>query len=422
MILEFKNVLSLFQKQKMKLILFFLSVSVSFISLSQKKESLNIKKGNWISELKLNTEDVLPFNMIVTKQGSIIVENGEEQIVLEKIVFNNDSFYVKFPYFNSELVFARVSKNQIRGFWKNYAKGQNYKIAFESKRKNDLRFSHTSTSVNTISIDGKWKVEFEPKTKSSYPAVGLFQQKDNTVSGTFLTETGDYRFLAGNTHNDSLYLSCFDGSHAFLFKAALLNDSLYGTFNSGNHWKSEWMAVKDNHFELTNPEELTYLKEDKVVSFSFKDIEGVDFSYPNEHYKNKVTIVQIMGTWCPNCLDEAMYYKSLYEKYHDKGLEIISICYEAGKTEEEQLQSIKNYKEKLAVDFTFLVGGTASKNKAANDFNMLNNIISFPTSIFIGRDGEVKRVHTGFNGPGTGVYYDEYVKKTNAFIESLMAY
>ena len=360
--------------------------------------------------------------MIITKDHSIIVENGEEQIVLEKVIYKSDSFFVKFPYFNSELVFIPLSKKHIQGYWVNYAKGKSYKIPFESTRKNDLRFAHTSSSNNRISVNGKWRVEFEPNTKSSYPAVGLFQQDENTVSGTFLTETGDYRFLAGNTHNDSLYLSCFDGSHAFLFKAALVNDSLYGTFNSGNHWKSEWMGVRDENFELTNPEELTYLKEGKEIAFSFNNLNGTEFSYPNENSKNKVTIIQIMGTWCPNCLDETMYYKSLYEKYHDKGLEIISICYETGKTEEEQLKSIRNYKEKLGVDFTFLVGGTASKNKAANDFNMLNNIISFPTSIFIGRDGKVMRVHTGFNGPGTGVYYDDYVQKTNALIESLMAH
>src|SRR5690606_23344960 len=114
-------------------------------------------------------------------------------------------------------------------------------------------------------------------------------------------------------------------------------------------------------------------------------------------------------------------FKSLYDKYHSKGLEIISVCYEVGKTFDDQVASILKLKNRLDVDFDFIVGGTASKNKAANDFSMLNDIISFPTSIFIGRDGKVKLVHTGFNGPGTGKYYDEYVKKTNSLIETLLA-
>src|SRR5690606_15299785 len=100
----------------MKLILIFLSVSISILSFSQKNEKLKIKKGNWISELKLNSEDILPFNMTVTKVRSIIVENGEEQILLENAVYKADSFFVRFPYFNSELVFSQVSKKQIRGY------------------------------------------------------------------------------------------------------------------------------------------------------------------------------------------------------------------------------------------------------------------------------------------------------------------
>ena len=343
---------------------------------------------------------------------------------MEKAVFKNDSVYLKFPYFNSELVFKIISKKELNGYWVNYNKGADYKIPCTSKRKDDVLFSQAKNEKANFNSNGKWQVEFEPNTPSSYPAVGLFSQEpgSNKVSGTFLTETGDYRFLAGNCVNDSLFLSCFDGSHAFLFKAAFKTDKLIGTFNSGTHWKSEWHGFKNEQFELASPEELTYLKEGTSINFSLKTIDGNAFSFPTEEYNNKVVIIQIMGTWCPNCLDETMYYKSLYDKYHEDGLEIISVCYEAGKTEENQIASIKRYKEQLGVDFNFIIGGGASKNKAANDFNMLNDIISFPTSIFIGRDGQVERVHTGFNGPGTGAYYTDYVRKTNSLIETLLSY
>ena len=136
---------------------------------------------------------------------------------------------------------------------------------------------------------------------------------------------------------------------------------------------------------------------------------------------NKVVIVQIMGSWCPNCLDETRYFKELYSKYHDRGLEIISIGYETGNSFDDFKRNIERLRNSLELDFTFLVGGKASKGLAKEHFSMLNNIISFPTTIFIGRDGEVKRVHTGFSGPGTGEYYTEYVNKTNALIESLLA-
>jgi thiol-disulfide isomerase/thioredoxin len=142
--------------------------------------------------------------------------------------------------------------------------------------------------------------------------------------------------------------------------------------------------------------------------------------YPNKDLRGKVVIIQIMGTWCPNCMDETNFYKELYDLYHDKGLEILSVGYEYAETFEEQAKKIETLKTRKNLDFTFLVGGKASKDLASKDFSALNEIISFPTSIFIGRDGQVKRIHTGFNGPSTHGIYTEYVEKTKLLVESLL--
>lgn len=404
----------------MKSILLLVALTVSYSVVSQKQ--VKIKKGAWISELQLNEKDVLPFNIKVKKNNQIIVLNAEEEIVLDSPIYKNDSFYVKFPYFNSELVFHKDSKKHLNGYWVNYNKSANYKIPFTSLKKKSTRFGVSKKGKNQILVDGKWQVEFEPNTNSSYPAVGIFEQKKSKVSGTFLTETGDYRFLEGNTTKDSLLLSCFDGSHAFLFKAALNQDTLNGKFFSGTHWQSEWNAVQNENYTLTSPDDLTYIVEENELKFQLKDLNNNDFNFPNTAYNDKVVIIQIMGTWCPNCLDETHYYKELYEKYHDQGLEIISICYEAGKSFDEYVANVERLKSKLELDFTFLIGGKASKNLASEHFKVLNEVISFPTSIFIGRDGMVKRVHTGFNGPGTGSYYSEYVEKTEALIQTLLSH
>jgi thiol-disulfide isomerase/thioredoxin len=195
---------------------------------------------------------------------------------------------------------------------------------------------------------------------------------------------------------------------------------LIGRFYSGNHWESAWTGKKDPDYQLTSPDELTYVVATDELHFKLKTLGGDDFIFPNKEYENKVTIIQIMGSWCPNCLDEVQYYKELYRKYHDQGLEIISICYETGNNFDDYVANIKRLKNTLELDFTFLVGGSANKGLASEHFNMLNEVISFPTSIFIGKDAKVKRVHTGFNGPGTGDYYREYIQKTNLLIESLL--
>lgn len=409
---------------KTNFILVFLLV-ISFSGFTQSEKRVKLKKGSWISHLNISESDKLPFEMSIKKQKGtyfFTAINGEEQIALNAPVSSGDSLIVRFPFFNSFLCFKVNNKKSISGYWHNLNKGANYKIPFSSYRsKRNSRFDHINKQDNTAQVDGRWAVTFEPNSDASYPAVGIFKQQKDVVTGTFLTETGDYRYLSGNTTKDSLYLSCFDGSHAFLFKAKSEKDSLKGQFFSGNHWSCDWEAKQNSNAKIEDPDKLTYLVEDKDLVINLKDIEGNDFSFPNARYKNKVTIIQIMGTWCPNCLDETHYYKELYNKYHDKGLEIISVAYETGNSFEDYASNIKTLKEKLDLDFTFVVGGAASKNLASQHFEMLNEVISFPTSIFIGRDGKVHRVHTGFNGPGTGVYYTEYIQKTNALIESLLA-
>lgn len=412
----------------MKLVFLMTIILASFVSLGQQKKRIKLKRGGWIGELSLNNQDILPFNLVIAKSKgnyTFTVENGEEMIKLNDPVFKNDSLYVRFPFFDSELVFSVKNKKLLEGYWVNYHKGPHYKIPFKSEKLKAPRFNMdaANNTAENLNVDGKWKVVFGHNTKSSYPAVGVFNQEEGKeeVSGTFLTETGDYRFLDGNFVGNKLYLSCFDGSHAFLFKATLDGDSLHGKFLSGSHWTSEWMGVRNENFELKSPDELTYIVDNKQVEISLKDLNGNEFNYPNERYNNKVTIIQIMGSWCPNCLDETHYYKELYEKYHEQGLEIISIGYETGSDFNTHASNIRRFKDNLELDFQFLVGGQASKGLASEHFSMLNKIISFPTSIFIGRDGMVKRVHTGFNGPGTGKYYQEYVENTNSLIESLLA-
>ena len=409
----------------MKFLVILFSLLLTAAATAQTNEQIRLKKGRWVATLQLNEKDQLPFELEVTKQEKsveISVINGDESIKLDVPKVKNDSVYVRFPYFNSELVFHINSKKSITGYWQNFNKGDNYTIDFSANfSKKGTRFEEPGSLNESINVDGRWKVAFEPGTTSEYPAVGIFEQEGLVSSGTFLTETGDYRYLAGNTFNDSLFLSCFDGSHAFLFKAKLDNDQLNGQFFSGSHWKSNWTAKRNESFELTSPEDLTFIEDKQKVDFTLRDLSGDSISFPNDQVEGKVVIIQIMGTWCPNCLDETMYYKSLSEKYKNQGLEIVSVCYEASETFEDHVKSIERLKNKLGLDFTFLVGGSAQKSLASEHFDMLSAIISFPTSIFIGRDGMVKRIHTGFNGPGTGDYYTEYIENTNALIEFLLA-
>lgn len=381
----------------------------------------NIKNGNWRIEFQIKENKILPINLVVKKKKKtyqFFFKNGKEEIHAKEYEFKGDSLYIKMPIFNSEFKLKINSKKELSGNWYNYTKGPNYAIPVRFKAKINDRFQEGSQP--TFKIGGKWRVKFNYEDSHPWDAVGVFSESNDQVEGTFLTETGDYRFLEGNVVDNKMQVSCFDGSHAFLFEAEYNNDTLKGTFYSGNHWSCNWYAVKDDQFELKNANELTYIKANEKFTFTALDSTGKAFHFPNDQYQNKVTIIQIMGSWCPNCMDETVFYKQLYKEYNQQGLEIISVGFEAGSTNEIRMAQLDRLKKHFNINYPVLLGGKADKKIANDVFTSLNHVMSFPTSIFIDKNGDVRKIHTGFNGPGTGSYYTNYVEQTKMFIEELI--
>jgi thiol-disulfide isomerase/thioredoxin len=376
-----------------------------------------IKQGIWRAALKISENKLLPFNFNYDKtEHTVTIFNADEKITLNTLHIKGKNFTLSFPIFNSEIIGTIDSKKLIHGYWHNYSKGPDYKIPLSATYGINSRFN-TQTN-NSKDFIGKWEVTFD-YTNDKEKAIGLFDLKNQTIHGTFLTETGDYRFLEGVSFNDSLKLSCFDGTHAFLFNAKLVNDTLWGDFYSGIHYHTNWFAVKNEDFELRDPEKLTYLVDTKPLMFNARDLNDNDYLFPNPTVENKVVIIQILGTWCPNCLDETNYLKTLYDKYQEN-IEIIGVGFEVGKTNQEKIEKLLTYKNYLNIKYPLILGGNACKPCAEDVFPMLNGIMSFPTLIILDKNHNVRKIHTGFSGPSTGSYYTDFVTHTTMFIEQLI--
>ncbi|MEZ4922360.1 MAG: TlpA disulfide reductase family protein [Crocinitomicaceae bacterium] len=381
----------------------------------------------WYTSFKLTDKDELPVIVEISKENKqykFCIINGSERIILDDLQYSSDSIFIKFPAFASELRGKIHSKTHISGNWYNHAKKGNYYLPFWSKYDHSTKYP---IETPIIDVSGRWEVTFDYNIEPE-KAVGLFSSEKKTkegneignrITGTFLTETGDYRFLEGATIQDSLYLSTFDGSHAFLFKAQLRSDTLWGEFLSGKHYRTNWYAIRNPKFELRHPDSLTIADKSIPLAFSLPNVDGELYNYPNDASKGKVTLLQIMGTWCPNCLDESMYLKSLSEKY-GLDLNIIAITFETQKGLEAKMKKVNSYRVNLGLNYTFLIGGDACKSCASDVFPTLNHIMSFPTLIFIDKAGEIRKVHTGFNGPGTGKYYEQFIQSTDDFIDQLI--
>ena len=293
-------------------------------------------------------------------------------------------------------------------------------VPFKATFGKEERFS--AKNKPQVNVSGIWEAEFSPNTEDSYLGKGIFTQKGNKVTGTFRTTTGDYRYLDGIMDGDIMKVSAFDGAHAFLFTAKVTDSSLRGTFYSGNHFQEPFIAKRNESFELPDADSLTYLKKgyDKLA-FSFPDINGTLISLEDDRFKNKAVIVQIMGTWCPNCLDESKFLVNYLKENTKLDIEVVALAFEYAKTEEGAIESINRLKTAIGVDYPILLAqfGTSNKSKAQEKLPMLNHVLSYPTTIFIDKIGDVRKIHTGFNGPATGEKYEVFKEEFDGFVKAL---
>jgi len=386
------------------------------------KSAQTLKTGVWRATLSLQNQS-LPFNFEVVKdpagQYDILMRNAEERLRLDEVTTTDDSVDITLHIFDANIK-ARIKGDTLEGlFIKNYEK--DYKVPFVAVFGQNYRFEKGTRQDSLPDFSGRYAVNFVHDADTTV-AVGIFKQNGDNVTGTFLTPTGDYRYLEGNVANGVMQLSTFDGNHAFIFTATKQhNNTITGHYYSGKAWHETWTGVKDNNATLPNAETLTYLKPGfERMDIAFPDVNGDTVRLTDEKYKNKVVILQLFGTWCPNCMDETMFLSPWFNDNQRRGVEVIGLAFERKPDFEYASGRVKKMKEKLGVKYDFVIAGTNDKAEASTHLPMLNRVVAFPSTIFVGKDGKVKKIHTGFSGPGTGPYYDQFVQHFNETVNELL--
>lgn len=386
-----------------------------------KEEQPSLKTGIWRASIEIQQHS-LPFNFELVNDSlggyDIYLHNAGERLLLDEVKVWNDSVDIGLHIFDANIK-AKIKGDSLTGvFTKNYEK--DYNLPFRAFYGQGFRFEKGAPQENIPDFSGKYEVTFMNK-KDSSQAIGVFKQIGDSVTGTFLTPYGDYRYLQGNVVNGLLQMSAFDGNHTYLFTASKEDDIIHGKFLSGKTGNQTWTGIKNENASLPDPESLTYLKKgyDKI-EFSFPGLDGKKVSLDDPKYKNKVIILQLLGTWCPNCMDETRFLAPWYKENRDRGVEVIGLAYERKADFEYASNRIEKMIDKLDVSYNILIAGTNDAT-ASQTLPMLNRISAFPTTIFIGKDGKVKKIHTGFSGPGTGDYYDQYVEYFNETVNELLS-
>jgi peroxiredoxin len=368
----------------------------------------------------------LPFGLELAKEGSDTVGyliNGKERLPLREVKISGSHLEIAMPGYENRLT-AEASGDQLSGeVFLDKLAGKNQHIPLKAQWGRTYRFFESAASDNA-DVSGRWAVNFVEDGKDRPEvAVGEFSQSHDVVTGTFLTDTGDHRYLAGQVKGDELYLSTFDGAHAFLYKAKVAADGgLAGDYWSGLAYHEKWSGKRDEHAALPDAYALTAMRgSSKQFDFSFPDLAGNTVTSKDAKFKGKVLIVALAGSWCPNCHDEAMFLSPLYKDYRDKGLEVVSLMFEHFGDFPHAAEATQRFRQHYDIQYTTLIAGISEKDDAAKKLPSLDRVYAFPTTIFIDRKGNVRKIHTGYSGPATGEHYTQFVAEVKATLDQLLA-
>ncbi len=385
-------------------------------------EGASLEPGIWLAKLTTHSGNEIPFGMHVKRTGeNTVVEvlNATERLVIDKISYRGDSIFFTMPFFDSEIRVER-SGGQMNGYWIRHLPGRDLRTSFSAKMGTEERFPSSEPAKGNVS--GTWDLSFK---QAVHHAVGVFQQdKRGVVTGSILNVDGDYRYLEGRMSGDSLFLSTFDGAHAYLFKSKYNRASGLlegGKMYAGGSGYDEWTGKLDPAAKLPDPYSLTTLREGyRSINFAFRDTKGRTVSLSDPKFKNKIVILQFMGSWCPNCMDETAFLSKFYDKYKSD-VAVIGLAYERTSNFDSSRTSLQSFIKGFDVHYDILITGyTPTPAQVLKSIPALKNYMAFPTTMILDKKGLVNSIHTGFAGPGTAKYYEAFTEEFTNKIEGLI--
>ncbi len=372
----------------------------------------------------------LPFKLELSEDDGpprAWIVNGPERIEVPKVVRRTGILVLDFEHYDAliDAVFelpAGSTEVGLRGTYRRrVSKDKWASLDFVAEPWRGHRFEPLAGDAVgwRPSVAGRWSIKFN---RSESPSVGQFEQSSNgQVIGTILNSGGDYRYLEGVYQGGRLRLSCFDGAFAFLFDATMQKDgSLSGDFWSRDASHDRWTARRDDSAALPDGFSLTSIRPSKLADLTFPDLDGRPRNLAEPAFAGRAMIIEVFGSWCPNCRDASALLRDLDRKYRDRGLRIVGLAFELTGDAERDARQVRRYVRTLGIEYPVLMGGVADKETASEALPMLDRLRAYPTTIFLRRDGTVRAVHTGFAGPATGEEHQRLRKRFEGVIEELL--
>jgi thiol-disulfide isomerase/thioredoxin len=384
----------------------------------------NSINGRYDASINLNGT-VIPFRLDISSEGNTLtgtLYNGEDKETTTDASLADGAITLNFEHYLTKIV-ATPKDGKLEGTVLGRFERDTYisAVPFDAMP----HVQPAAVKGNVPKIDGVWEIEFE-SAKGEKAWRFIVKQKGPDVSASILRIDGDTGALDGRYSDGKFVLSHFDGSRPLVAEVipqpdGTLQLQLKGAYTPDNKLtayrpeaaRAKGLPAPDDFVKHT-----TVRDPNEVFAFKFPDVNGKLVSNDDPRFKGKVVLAIVTGTWCPNCHDEAQYLVQLYKKYHDKGLEIVALDFEEPE-QQDKLSREKAFVQHYGVPYTYLIAGAPSE--MWEKVPQAVNLNTWPATLFIGRDGRVKLIHSGFAAPASGEFNQQLQQEFTSTIESLLA-
>lgn len=384
--------------------------------------------GVWRGAIKNNSGETVAFTLEVKRNGDQVVGelvNGDERTVSTGGTFDGDKLNLTYDFYDAKLT-ATIDGDHLQGTFERQWQKQRLKRELHASRGAAAKPAPGTSSAD---LSGEWVMTVGQGPRLSYWRAA-FRQQGGEVSGTIIPVSGDWGTMTGGFENGELRLNRFDGINCRVFKAKLTPEGKlegiadFGLFDPPRKIVAERITDANkqivanlpdpmNHTRMSNPAE--------PLRFSFPDVSGKLVSNTDELFKNKVVAVSITGSWCPNCYEEAPFLQQMFDRYGKEGFQPVALAFEYSGDPARDLEQVKIFAKRLNIKYPMLLAGSTEEGQIQQKLPQLVGFGAYPTTIFIGRDGLVKRIHAGFEGRATGQRFTRLKTELEEMIKTLLA-